>query len=69
MNKCMEIRVEGRITIGKPRKSWIDNVEGDMSEQDIDRNQSCPLQREVEKGCFEEKVQTNWKMDCKLIII
>ena len=33
MKKCMEYRVEG----GRPRKAWLDNVEADMAEREIDK--------------------------------
>ena len=37
VNKCMEIRVEGRRPVGIPRKTWLDNLETDMAELEIDR--------------------------------
>ena len=33
----MEIRVEGRRSIGRLRETWLENVEADMAEQEIDR--------------------------------
>ena len=33
----MEIRVEGRISIGRLRETWLENVEADMAELVIDR--------------------------------
>ena len=33
MKKYMKIRVEGR----SPRKTWVENVEADMAELEIDR--------------------------------
>ena len=30
--KCMHIRVEGKIPVGRPRKTLVDNVEADMAE-------------------------------------
>ena len=35
--KYMEIRVEGRRPVGKPRKTWLENVEADMAELEIHR--------------------------------
>ena len=32
VNKCMEIRVEGRKPVGRPRRSWLESVEADMTE-------------------------------------
>ena len=37
MNKCMEFRVEGRRPVGRPRKTWLERVEPEMAELDIDR--------------------------------
>ena len=36
MNKCMEYRVEGRRPVGRPRKTWLESVEADMAELEID---------------------------------
>ena len=33
----MEIRVEGRISVGRLRETWLENVEADMTELEIDR--------------------------------
>ena len=33
----MEIRVEGRRSIGRLSETWLENVEADMAELDIDR--------------------------------
>ena len=30
VKKCMEYRVEGRIPVGRPRKTWLESVEVDM---------------------------------------
>ena len=37
MTKCMELRVEGRRSVGKPRRTWLENVEADMAEHEIDK--------------------------------
>ena len=37
MKKCMEYRVEGRRPVGRPRKTWLDSVEVDMAELEIDK--------------------------------
>ena len=37
MKKCMEYRVEGRRPVGRPRKTWLESVEGDMAELEIDK--------------------------------
>ena len=35
--KCMEYRVEGRIPVGRPRRTCLESVEADMAEFEIDR--------------------------------
>ena len=37
VKKCMEYRVEGRRPVGRPRKTWLENVEADMAELEIDK--------------------------------
>ena len=40
VKKCMENRVEGSRPVGRPRKTWLENVESDMAELDIYNNNS-----------------------------
>ena len=37
VKKCMEYRVEGRRPVGRPRKTWLEIVEADMAELEIDK--------------------------------
>ena len=37
VKKCMEYRVEGRRPVGRPRKIWLESVEADMAELEIDK--------------------------------
>ena len=37
MKKCMEFRVEGRRPIGRPIRTWLESVEADMAELEIDK--------------------------------
>ena len=37
VKKCMEYRVEGRIPVGIPRRTWFERVEVDMAEREIYR--------------------------------
>ena len=37
VNKCMEYRVEGRRPVGRPRNTWLETVEADMAELEIDK--------------------------------
>ena len=37
VRKCMEFRVEGRRLVGRPRRTWLDSVEADMAELEIDK--------------------------------
>ena len=37
VKKCMEFRVEGIRPVGRPRKTWLESVEVDMAELEIDK--------------------------------
>ena len=37
VKKCMEYRVEGRRPVGRPRRTWLESVETDMAELEIDK--------------------------------
>ena len=37
MNKCMKFRVDGRRPVGKPKRTWLESVESDMTEFEIDK--------------------------------
>ena len=37
MKKCMELRIEGRKPVGSPRRTWLERVEADMAELEIDK--------------------------------
>ena len=37
MKKCMKYRVKGRRPVGRPRKTWLECVEADMAELEIDK--------------------------------
>ena len=37
VKKCMEYRVEGIRPVGRPRKTWLESVEADMAELEIDK--------------------------------
>ena len=37
MKKCMEYRAEGRSQVGRPRRTWLESVEVDMAELEIDK--------------------------------
>ena len=37
MKKCMEYRVEGRRLVGRPRNTWLESLEADMAELEIDK--------------------------------
>ena len=37
VKKCMEYRVEGRRPVGTSRKLWLERVEADMAELEIDK--------------------------------
>ena len=37
VKKCMEFRVEARRPLGRPRRTWLESVESDMAEHEIDK--------------------------------
>ena len=37
MKKCMELRVEGRRPVGRPRRTWLESVQANMAELEIDK--------------------------------
>ena len=37
VKKCMEYRVEGRRPVGRPGQTWLESVEADMAELEIDK--------------------------------
>ena len=40
VKKCMEYRVEGRRPVGQPRRTWLESVEADIAELEIDRERN-----------------------------
>ena len=65
---CMEIRVEGSIPVRRPRMTWLEGVEADMEELEIDRKYVYDIKK-METECYEEEVQSYRKTDYKPIII
>ena len=43
VKNCMEYRVEGRRSVGRPRKTWLESVEADMAEHGIDLSMAVKL--------------------------
>ena len=37
MTKCMDFRVECRRPVGRPSRTWLESVEADMAELEIDK--------------------------------
>ena len=37
VRKCMKCRVESRRPVGRSRKTWLESVESDMAEHEIDK--------------------------------
>ena len=67
VKKCMEFRVEGRRPVGRPRRTWLESVEADTAELEIDKEDVHD--RKKRRECYEEEVQPHRKMDYKPIII
>ena len=40
VKKCIEFRVEGRRPVGRPRRTWLECVEVDMAELEIDKDKA-----------------------------
>ena len=40
VKKCKEFKVECRRPVGRPRTTWLDSVEADMAELEIDEKMS-----------------------------
>ena len=47
MKKCMELRVEVRRLVGRPRRTWLESVEADMGELEIDKEDVHDRQKEM----------------------
>ena len=45
VKKSMEYRVEGRRPDGRPRKTWLEIVEADMAELEIDKEDVHVMKR------------------------
>ena len=67
VKKCMEYRVEGRIPVGRPRKTWLESVEEDMAELEIDK-EDVHDRSKWRRNVNEEEVQPYRKTDYKPII-
>ena len=52
VKKCMEIRIEGMKSVERPVHIWLRNVEEDMTDLEIDREDIYD-QEELEKECYE----------------
>ena len=68
VKKCMEYRVEGRRPVGRPRKTWLESVEVDMAELEIDKEDVHDRSMEKDCECYKEEVQPYRKTDYKPII-
>ena len=68
MKKCMEFRVEGRRPVGRPRRTWLESVEADMPELEIDKEDVHDIKKR-RRECYEEEVHPYRKTDYKPIII
>ena len=65
----MEIRVEGRRSIGRLRETWLENVEADMAELEIDREDIRDGKKWRRNIMKNEEVQLYRKTDFKPVII
>ena len=65
----MEIRVEGRRSIGRLRETWLENVEADMAELVIDREDIRDGKKWRRHVMKKEEVQLYRKTGYKPVII
>ena len=65
----MEIRVEGRRSVGRLRETWLESVEGDMAELEIDREDIRDGKKWRRNIMKKEEVQLYRKTDYKPVII
>ena len=65
----MEIRVEDRRSIGRLRETWLENVEADMAELEIDREDIRAGKKWRRNVMKKEEIQLYRKMDYKPVII
>ena len=66
--KCMEFRVEGRRPVGRPRRTWLDSVEEDMAELEIDK-EDVHDRKKWRENIMKRKSNPIGKTDYKPIII
>ena len=65
----MEIRVEGRRSIGRLRETWLENVEAYMAELEIDREDIRDGKKWRRNIMKKEEVQHYQKKNYKPVII
>ena len=39
VKKCIDIKFEDKMLVGRPRRMWLESVEADMAELEIDREE------------------------------
>ena len=58
---CMESRVEGTRSVGRPRRTWLESVDADMAELEIDKEDVHDRNKwrgnVMKRKCYEEEVQ------------
>ena len=65
----MEIRVEGRRSIGRLREAWLENMEADMAELEIDIEDICDRKKWRRNIMKKDEVQHYQETDYKPVII
>ena len=68
VKKCMEIRFEGRRLVGRPRRTWLESVETDMAELEVDREDVHDRMKWA-RSVMKRKSNLIGKTDYKPIII
>ena len=60
VKKCMEFRVECRRPVGRPKRSWLESVEADITEFEIDKEDVHDRMTTYSK-CHQQLGQHNTK--------
>ena len=68
VKKYMEYKVEGRRLVGRPRKTWLESVEADMAELEIDKEYVHDRSKWRRNVNVMEEVQPYRKTNYKPII-
>ena len=64
MKKCMEIRVECRRPVERPRRTWLESVEADTAELEIDKEDVHDRKKRRGHVMKRDIMTFVWVLDC-----